>query len=128
MHVEEVVAIYTNERSLGQGLLFLIGARSCALLELSHGWRPWVRPGFARIPESLDAPWRTLHPAQMDGKLFDFVRDSLPCVVAVTSRGRVMLMTPMDLEDCNGDLAHFEGLLLHRLQALRDAQEYIAAR
>lgn len=77
----------------------LLGRRSCALCDISHGTFS-RRPEFDEVVSTLGVPFDLRHRDEVGDELAAFVAGQLPCVVAEGEGSRVLLVDRVALAAC----------------------------
>jgi hypothetical protein len=123
--IERLIGVYDADGSLLGELSYVVGhalgRRSCALCDITHG-RLRRRSDFDAAVAALDVRVDLLHRDEQPAELAVLTAGALPCVVAETRGGRVVLVGADTLAACAGDPRAFvdavhegaraEGLLL----------------
>jgi hypothetical protein len=103
--VERLIGVYDADGSVRGELTYLvghlIGTRSCALCDISHG-RLRRRPSFDEAIAGLGVPFDLVHRDERPADLVDLAVP-LPYVVARVDGGTVLLLGRDDLVACAGD-------------------------
>ena len=105
--IMRLVGIYDADSTLRGELAYWVGARlgrrHCALCDITHGslrQRPEWKVCQAELPTQFDTYHRNDQPADLrvaaDGQA--------PVVVAETTGGNVLLLTPEELDACEGSI------------------------
>lgn len=109
-----VYAIYNAESSLVGELAYLagkvIGNRSCALCDITHGWHPLGKSEWRKRDER-ELPVYWLHSDEQSYALKTFTEGRLPLVVADVAGTYDTLLTKEQLAACDGDYKRFSELL-----------------
>lgn len=109
-----VYAIYNAESSLVGELAYLagkvIGNRSCALCDITHGWHPLGKSEWRKRDER-ELPVYWLHSDEQSYALKTFTEGRLPLVVADVGGKYDTLLTKEQLAACGGDYKRFLELL-----------------
>lgn len=77
----------------------LLGRRSCALCDITHGTFS-RRPEFDEAASTLGVPFDLRHRDEVGDELAAFVSGELPCVVAEGEGSRVLLVDRVALAAC----------------------------
>ena len=109
-----VYAIYNAESSLVGELAYLagkvIGNRSCALCDITHGWHPLGKSEWRKRDER-ELPVYWLHSDEQSYALKTVTEGRLPLVVADVAGKYDALLTKEQLAACDGDYKRFSELL-----------------
>ena len=109
-----VYAIYNAESSLVGELAYLagkvIGNRSCALCDITHGWHPLGKSEWRKRDER-ELPVYWLHSDEQSYALTTFTEGRLPLVVADVAGKYEALLTKEQLAACSDDYKRFLELL-----------------
>ena len=116
---ERILAIYDADVSVLGELAYaigkLIGARSCALCDITHGLNPLGKRSW-RI-YCVDRPeveW--LHRNEISNEMLTQLPSSPPCVIKRDARGCFStLLDTSDLSSCEGNVRRFEEKLTRAL-------------
>eukprot|EP00919_Chromeraceae_sp_WS-2016_P037836 GHVR01090339.1.p3 GENE.GHVR01090339.1~~GHVR01090339.1.p3 ORF type:complete len:124 (+),score=13.70 GHVR01090339.1:644-1015(+) len=116
-----VYAIYNAESSLVGELAYLagkvIGNRSCALCDITHGWHPLGKSEWRKRDER-ELPVYWLHSDEQSYALKTFTEGRLPLVVADVAGKYEALLTKEQLAACSGDYKRFLELLTAAVDVL----------
>jgi len=116
-----VYAIYNAESSLVGELAYLagkvIGNRSCALCDITHGWHPLGKSEWRKRDER-ELPVYWLHSDEQSYALKTFTEGRLPLVVADVAGKYEALLTKEQLAACGGDYKRFLELLTAAVDVL----------
>lgn len=116
-----VYAIYNAESSLVGELAYLagkvIGNRSCALCDITHGWHPLGKSEWRKRDER-ELPVYWLHSDEQSYALKTFTEGRLPLVVADVAGKYEALLTKEQLAACGGDYERFLELLTAAVDVL----------
>jgi hypothetical protein len=88
------------------------GGGHCALCDITHG-SVREKPEWKRCRARLGVPMTTVHLDERDAPLRDLTEGRVPCVVAETTDGLVMLVGAAELKACDGS----PGCLVSRIAA-----------
>jgi hypothetical protein len=104
--IERVVGVYDADGTLFGELAYvvghLLGRRSCALCDITHGGVR-RRPAFDEAAASLGVPFDLLHRDERSPALAALTDDALPCVVAEGEGEQVVLLDRVALAACGKD-------------------------
>ena len=118
--IERLIGVYDADGSLLGELSYVVGhalgRRSCPLCDITHG-RLRRRPDFDAAISGLDVRLDLLHRDEQPTALADLTAGALPCVVAETRGGRVVLVEAATLEACAGDPRAFVDAVHHGARA-----------
>ena len=118
--IERLIGVYDADGSLLGELSYVVGQalgrRSCALCDITHG-RLRRRPDFDAAVATLDVRVDLLHRDEQPAELAHLTAGALPCVVAETRGGRVVLVEADTLEACAGDPRAFVDAARHGARA-----------
>lgn len=93
-----------------------LGGEHCSLCAITHGaFRE--KPAWRRVCSRWGVPFDLLHLRERDAELERSTDGVVPCVVADTDGGPVVLLVPSDLEACDGDPERFADALDRALHA-----------
>lgn len=96
----------------------LFRLKGCTLCSITHGLAG-EKGEWRECREELGLPIDYLHRDELSGELRRVAGEQLPCVLAETDNGPVMLLGPDVLERCRGSVDDFKGQLLTHA-AMRD--------
>jgi hypothetical protein len=103
--ITRLVGVYDADGTLRGELAYWVGARlgrrHCSLCEITHG-SVRRRPEWITCQAGLPVPFHTYHRNDRPDHIRLASDDQTPVVVAETDNGSVMLLTPVDLEQCAG--------------------------
>lgn len=115
--IRRLVGVYNAEGSVRGEIAYLFakvtGRAQCALCDITHGW---VRPSreFLQVVHEIPVPIEFVHSDSRSEALKAASGGTVPCVLAQTDDGLMLLLGPDDIERCEGEPAAL-------LQAVRDA-------
>ncbi len=99
------MGVYDADGSLRGELTYWIGARlgrrHCSLCEITHG-SVLERKDWRQCRDDLGITFDTVHRDEASPEVMAVIQDNLPAVVALTSRGVVLLLGPEGLTRCKG--------------------------
>ena len=102
-----LVGVYDADSTLRGELTYWIGARlgrrHCSLCEITHGLVR-QRPSWKLCRAGLPVPFETFHRNDQPASIRAATQDRAPAVVAVTDAGSVQLLSPAELEACDGSI------------------------
>ena len=110
----EIIGVYHANGSLfgklAYGIGKLVGTRSCALCDISHGL---IRQKRTVTDWQQTFPYRIrfMHLDELDGLTSAYVHGVTPCVILATGSKRSILLSAADLGQINGDEKTFFRLL-----------------
>ncbi|MBI3606903.1 MAG: hypothetical protein HY207_02935 [Nitrospirae bacterium] len=90
--------------------LFMLNG--CALCSITHGLAG-EKSAWRDCKEELGVPIDYVHRDELTQQLKVLVGDSLPCIVAQTRLGPMLLVRPEVLERCRGSVADLKGKILY---------------
>lgn len=106
--IERLVGVYDADGTLLGELAYvvghLLGRRSCALCDITHG-RVKRRPEFDEAAGSLGVPFDLLHRDERSPELAALTDGALPCVVAEGDGEQLVLVDRATLAACGKDPA-----------------------
>lgn len=104
--ITEFVGIYDADSTIVGELSYWFQARlgrtHCALCDITHGLFTKKR-SWQDCQEQLPVPFRTFHRNDAPHDVLDAINGTFPVVVARTSEGLSIAVTPHELEKFNGD-------------------------
>lgn len=117
-----ILAIYDADLTLRDELAYaigkLMGTRSCALCDISHGYNPLGKAEWKRcFADSPEVEW--LHRNDLNEVQRRWTENQLPCVIVDAEGGFEFLLTADDLSRCNGDVGKFNQALMERMASSR---------
>ncbi|NJL27837.1 MAG: hypothetical protein HC897_08025 [Thermoanaerobaculia bacterium] len=98
----------------------LFKLKGCTLCSITHGLAG-EKGEWRECREELGLPVDYLHRDELGSELRNVVGEQLPCVLAQTDSGTVLLLGPDVLERCRGSVDDFKGRLLTHA-AMRDLE------
>ena len=108
--IDRLIGVYDADGTVLGELAYVVGhalgRRSCALCDITHG-RLRRRPAFDAAAARLGVAVELLHRDEQPADLAALTSGELPCVVAETSGGRVVLVDAETLVACGGDQRAF---------------------
>mmetsp|Transcript_15112 Transcript_15112/g.40521 ORF Transcript_15112/g.40521 Transcript_15112/m.40521 type:complete len:179 (-) Transcript_15112:240-776(-) len=129
----EVFVIYDADGTVAGELLYIVkkwfGRGHCAACVITHGPKR-EKPEFTSWKEQLGVSLHNIHRDEMDIDLYNATRGRpFPCVVARDVDGEyVYVMTPEELEKCEGQVYRFEHHLVSKLSEAGFATEEVLER
>lgn len=90
----------------------LLMINGCALCSLTHGLAG-ERSEWRDCKEELGVPIDYVHRDELTPQLKALVGDALPCIVAQTRSGPILLVRPEVLERCRGSVGELKGKILY---------------
>ena len=117
-----ILAIYDADLTFRDELAYaigkLMGTRSCALCDISHGYNPLGKAEWKRCCAGTpDVEW--LHRNDLNEVQRGWTENQLPCVIVDAEGGFEFLLTADDLSRCNGDVGKFNQALMERMASSR---------
>jgi len=104
--IEQLVGIYDADGTLAGEIAYvvghLVGRRSCALCDITHGSLK-RRPEFDEAAATLGVPFELVHRDETSAEMSELVDGELPCVVAEGDGQRVVLLDRDALVACRKD-------------------------
>ncbi len=101
--IERLVGVYDADGTLFGELAYVVGhvlgRRSCALCDITHGSLK-RRPEFDDAASTLGVPFDLLHRDETSAELATLIGGELPCVVAEGAGQRVVLLDRTALVAC----------------------------
>ena len=108
--VTRLIGVYDADGGVAGELRYvvghLLGRAECSLCDITHG-RLRRKAEFDDLRDRLGVPFDVVHRNERTPEI-TAATGALPCVVAVTSGGRDVVLGPDDLRECAGDVARFE--------------------
>jgi hypothetical protein len=105
--IERLVGVYDADGSVRGELAYWFGARlgrrHCSLCEITHG-SVRRRPEWKARQAALPVPFDTFHRDDQPDTIRTASGGRAPVVVAETETGPVLLLTPDDLDSCDGSI------------------------
>jgi hypothetical protein len=102
--IERLVGVYDADGTFFGEVAYvvghLLGRRSCALCDITHGTFS-RRPEFDQAASTLGVPFDLRHRDEVGDELAAFVAGELPCVVAEGEGSRVLLVDRAALAACD---------------------------
>ena len=117
-----ILAIYDADLTFRDELAYaigkLMGTRSCALCDISHGYNPLGKAEWKRCcAGSPEVEW--LHRNDLNEVQRRWTENQLPCVMVDAKGAFEFLLTADDLSRCNGDVGKFNQALMERMASSR---------
>jgi len=104
--IERLVGVYDADGTVFGELAYVVGhvlgRRSCALCDITHG-RVRRRPEFDQAAADLGVPFDLLHRNERTDELVALTDAALPCVVAEGDGERIVLLDRDALAACGSD-------------------------
>jgi len=117
--VTSLIGVYDADGGVAGELRYvvghLLGRAECSLCDITHG-RLRRKAEFDDLRDRIGVPFDVVHRNERTPELAA-ATGALPCVVAVTSGGRDVVLGPDDLRECAGDVGRFERDLRDALRA-----------
>jgi hypothetical protein len=105
--IVRLVGVYDADSTLRGELAYWVGARlgrrHCSLCEITHG-SVRQRPEWKACQIGLPVPFDTYHRNDQPDVVRSASGGQAPVVVAETETGHVLLLTPDDLDACDGSI------------------------
>lgn len=104
--------IYDADGTLTGELVYMakkaLGLAHCAACEITHGPRR-EKPEFTALKSTTGwtVPLLNIHRDEMDETMAACVGPALPCVIARTDAGDLLLVHPAELDECAGSVDSF---------------------
>lgn len=109
--VSALVGVYDADGGLAGEARYvvghLLGRLECALCDITHG-RVRRKDTFDALRDRLGVPFSVVHRNERTAVVAAATEGALPCVVAVTDAGLVIVMGRSELTECGGDVDRFE--------------------
>ncbi len=120
--VVRLVGVYDADSTVWGEVSYWVGARlgrrHCSLCEITHG-SIRQRPEWTACQDRLPAEFATYHRNDQPNGVRDAANGQAPVVVAETDAGRfVVVLTPDDLEACEGSIDRLTRAIEHGLDRL----------
>lgn len=117
-----ILAIYDADFTLRDELAYaigkLMGTRSCALCDISHGYNPLGKSEWKRACSSApEVEW--LHRNDLNEVQQRWTESQLPCVIVDASGSFEFLLTSEELSGCGGNVETFNQILRDRIASSR---------
>ena len=107
VRIIRLIGVYDADHTVRGELSYWIGARlgrrHCSLCEITHG-SVRRRPEWKTCQAGLPVPFDTFHRNDQPDSVRAGAGGQAPVVVAETDAGHVLLLTPADLEACDGSI------------------------
>lgn len=105
--IVRLVGVYDADSTLRGELSYWVGARlgrrHCSLCDITHG-SVRQRPEWKACQAGLPVPFDTFHRNDQPGVIRAATGGQAPVVVAETAAGHVLLLTPAELDACDGSI------------------------
>ena len=105
--IVRLVGVYDADATLRGELAYWVGARlgrrHCSLCDITHG-SVRTKPAWKACVAGLPAPFHTFHRNDQPDDVRAAAADVAPIVIAETTDGYQVLLTPDELEACNGSI------------------------
>jgi hypothetical protein len=112
--VRELVGVYDADGGVTGELRYvvghLLGTAECALCDITHG-TVRRKPAWDAMAGRLGVPITLVHRNERTPEVAAATGGALPCVVAITDSGVVLVLDATALSSCGGDVATFESKL-----------------
>jgi hypothetical protein len=106
MSVRRVIGVYDASGrprdEIAEWIRARLGRDHCSLCAVTHS-AVRMKPSWRRACERLPVAFELLHLRERSPELTLFTQDRVPCVVADTERGFVMLLDGESIAACEGD-------------------------
>jgi len=116
-----LVGVYDADSTLRGELTYWIGARlgrrHGSLCEITHGLVR-QRSSWKQCQAGLPVPFETFHRNDQPESIRATTQDQAPVVVAVTDASNVLLLSPEELEACNGSIDLLVAAIQHAADRL----------
>lgn len=117
--VTRLIGVYDADGGVAGELRYvvghLLGRAECSLCDITHG-RLRRKAEFDDLRDRLGVPFDVVHRNERTPEVVA-ATGALPCVLAVTTGGRDVVLGPDDLRECAGDVERFERVLRDALGA-----------
>ncbi|MEV4416168.1 hypothetical protein [Catellatospora sp. NPDC049609] len=114
IEVSELIGVYHADGGLIGELAYLIGkargAAHCGLCDVTHRGVRRKRE-WDDMVAATGVPFRLVHLNERDADVEHASRAHTPCVLARTASGLVLLLGPVDVDRCDGDVGTFAAAL-----------------
>jgi len=101
--IDQLVGVYDADGTLLGEMAYvvghLLGRRSCALCDITHGSLK-RRPEFDETAAALGVPFDLVHRNEISAEMSELIGGELPCVVAETGGQRLVLLDRDALVAC----------------------------
>jgi hypothetical protein len=105
LRIKQLVGVYDADGSLRGELSYWIGARlgrrHCSLCDITHG-SVKERPEWQQCRSGLPVTFTTFHRDDQPRNVREASSGALPCVIAETENGLVVLLGPDAVKECEG--------------------------
>lgn len=105
--IVRLVGVYDADGTMRGELAYWVGARlgrrHCSLCEITHG-SVRQRPEWKSCRAGLPVPFVTFHRNDQPDPVRGAAGGHAPVVVAETDGGHVMLLSPAELDECDGSI------------------------
>ena len=105
--IVRLVGVYDADHTIRGEVAYWIGARlgraHCSLCDITHGLLR-MRPEWQACRAGMPVPFDTFHRDDQPESVRRAAEGVAPVVVAETSHGIVVLLSPADLEACAGSI------------------------
>jgi hypothetical protein len=112
--VSGLIGVYDADGGVAGELRYvvghLLGRAECSLCDITHG-RVRRKAAFDALRVRLGVPFEVVHRNERRADVAAATGDALPCVLAVTGTGLVVLLDGDELRACGGDVDRFETAL-----------------
>jgi hypothetical protein len=122
MGADRLTFVYDANGTLFGEIAYLFRSRfkgeHCSLCDITHSWRG-KRSEFTSCAARLSVPITYLHRNDL-GAEYASISGALPTVLAHIGDDWLVLMTPEQIDRCNGDVSTFELAVGAALEAIPD--------
>jgi hypothetical protein len=105
--IVRLVGVYNADATFRGELAYWVGARlgrrHCALCDITHGLIR-ERPEWSACRTGMPIPFDTVHRNDQPSLVREAAGAQAPVVVAETDDGHVLLLTPANIEACDGSI------------------------
>ena len=112
--IVRLVGVYDADSTLRGELAYWIGARlgrrHCSLCDITHG-SVRTRPAWKACVAGLPVPFDTFHRNDQPDQVRAIANGAAPVVVADTSAGLIVLLSPTELDACAGSIDRLVGAI-----------------
>ena len=119
--IVRLIGVYDADGTMRGELAYWVGARlgrrHCSLCEITHG-SVRQRPEWKACTAGLPVPFDTYHRNDQPDAARVVSENQAPVVVAETNNGQVLLLTPEDIDACNGSIDRLVDALKHKAARL----------
>lgn len=119
--ITSLVGVYAADGTLTGEIAYWVGARlgltSCSLCKITHGWVR-EKADWKQCRAALPVPFEMFHRNDQPGWVRTVAADVTPIVVAATTEGPVVLLTPGQINSCNSHVDELADALAAAAAAL----------